>query len=69
MYQNIRQLEDALMNAEQGKGDELRTAIYYRNIVLPAMNELRITADEIENMMDRKHYPYPGYGKLLFGVL
>ncbi len=69
MYQNIRQLEDALMNAEQGKDDELRTAIYYRNIVLPAMNELRITADEIENMMDRKHYPYPGYGKLLFGVL
>lgn len=68
MYQNIRQLEDALMNAEQGKDDELRTAIYYRNIVLPAMNELRITADEIENMMDRKHYPYPGYGELLFGV-
>ena len=69
MYQNIRQLEDALMNVEQEKDDELQTAIYYRNIVLPAMNELRVTADEIENMMDRKHYPYPGYGKLLFGVL
>ena len=36
--------------------------------VFQAMNDLRIVADEIENVMDRKLYPYPNYGDLLFGV-
>ena len=48
--------------------DELAKAQYYRTEVFGAMNELRIVADEIEGVMDRKFYPYPNYGDLLFGV-
>lgn len=32
------------------------------------MNELRITADELEVITDREFWPYPSYGDLLFGV-
>ena len=48
--------------------DELERAKYYRGKVFDAMTQLRITADEIETSLDRKYYPYPTYGDLLFGV-
>ena len=40
----------------------------YRDSVLPIMEELRIGVDEIETLVPTDIWPYPGYGKLLFGV-
>ena len=54
--------------AKPGEGGHLSLIHIYRTEVFQAMNDLRIVADEIENVMDRKLYPYPNYGDLLFGV-
>ena len=68
MYQRAKDLEEVLMKLTHMECDELAKAQYYRTEVFGAMNELRIVADEIEGVMDRKFYPYPNYGDLLFGV-
>ncbi|MGN1030863.1 MAG: glutamine synthetase III [Butyricicoccaceae bacterium] len=43
-------------------------AFYMHDAVIPAMNELRIVADEMETMTAEKYWPFPSYEKLLFGV-
>ena len=68
MYQKTQALEDALLRLDQTECDGLARARYYQQTVFSAMNELRIAADEIESIADRKFYPYPNYGDLLFGV-
>ena len=68
MYQKTQVLEDALLRLDQTECDGLARARYYQQTVFSAMNELRIAADEIESIADRKFYPYPNYGDLLFGV-
>lgn len=68
MYQKTKALEETLMKLVHMDCDELEEAKYYQTKVFSAMNELRIAADEIESITDRKAYPYPNYGDLLFGV-
>ncbi len=68
MYQKTKALEETLMKLVHMDCDELEKAKYYQTKVFSAMNELRIAADEIESITDRKAYPYPNYGDLLFGV-
>ncbi len=43
-------------------------ANYYKDCVIPAMNDLRMAADEIEKNVGAKYWPYPTYSDLLFGV-
>ena len=43
-------------------------AMYYKDNVLAAMQELRAVADEMESNMSAKLWPYPSYGTLLFSV-
>ena len=68
MYRKTEALEKTLLGLVSKDCDELERAKYYRNQVFGAMTELRIVADEIESITDRKCYPYPNYGDLLFGV-
>ena len=68
MYRQTQALEDVLLELVPMHCDELERAKYYRGKVFDAMTQLRITADEIETSLDRKYYPYPTYGDLLFGV-
>lgn len=68
MYQKTKALEETLIKLVHMDCDELEKAKYYQTKVFSAMNELRIAADEIESITDRKAYPYPNYGDLLFGV-
>jgi glutamine synthetase len=42
--------------------------VSYKDIVIPAMNELRAAADEMEMNTAEKYWPFPTYGDLLFGV-
>ncbi len=67
LYERIKQLEDGLLGV---KGqDPLQTqGEYYRDIVFPAMQELRAIADEIETLVGEEYWPYPTYGQLLFSV-
>ena len=49
-------------------GSSLERAIYYRDNILAAMNELRATVDSMEMRAASDCWPYPSYGDLLFSV-
>ena len=48
--------------------DNYSRAVACRDRVLAAMNELRLTVDELEGCTAEKYWPYPGYGEILFSV-
>lgn len=43
-------------------------AFYVRDEILPAMDALRQPCDELEEITDEDVWPFPTYGKLLFGI-
>jgi len=43
-------------------------AFFYMNEVIPAMEELRAPADELEMIVDKEVWPIPTYGELMFEV-
>lgn len=49
-------------------GTEEQKALYARDRLLPAMNELRQAADALEQMCPAHLWPMPTYGELLYGV-
>ena len=61
------ELENALMCAAEC-GDIRATAEYYRDQVIPRMQELRAVGDQIEVNLGEEYLPYPTYGQLLFSV-
>lgn len=46
-----------------------KEAFYYRDMVIPAMDALRGDVDLLETMTDTSVWPFPTYGKLLFGII
>ena len=48
--------------------DDLAHGEYYRDIVIPAMNELRATCDAMETLTARDMWPFPQYGDMLFNI-
>ena len=43
-------------------------AKFYRDTVKTAMTQLRTPADKLEMMVDKKFWPFPSYGDLMFEV-
>ena len=43
-------------------------AVFYRDAVMSAMNELRTPVDQLEMMVDKEMWPMPSYGDLIFEV-
>ncbi len=62
----VNSLKDALNNVP--KNDANETATYYKSVVIPAMDAVRIPADELELLVGRDYWPFPTYGDLLFSV-
>ena len=52
----------------QGIADVTKASCYIRDVILPDMDELRAPADEAELLTAESYWPFPTYGKLLFGV-
>ena len=54
------------------KADEIENiqakAEFFKDTVLPAMKELRAPVDALEVIVDKKAWPVPTYGDLLFRV-
>ena len=48
--------------------DITEASCFIRDEILPAMANLRAAADEAETLTAGKYWPFPTYGKLLFGV-
>ena len=43
-------------------------AVYYRDVVKAAMDELRAPVDKLEMIVDKDLWPMPSYGDLIFEV-
>lgn len=60
------------LKAETQKAAEIKDAkeraFYYKDIIVPSMEELRIPTDELEALTDSKLWPVPTYGDMLFEV-
>lgn len=67
LMKSADELENALMGAAEC-GDIRATAEYYRDQVIPRMQELRAVGDQIEVNLGEEYLPYPTYGQLLFSV-
>ena len=58
----VTQAQGSLM--EDGKDK----AFHYRRTIVPAMEHLRTPVDELEMLVDKKFWPMPSYGDLIFEV-
>ncbi|MBQ7015695.1 MAG: glutamine synthetase III [Firmicutes bacterium] len=66
-YNRLRHLEDTLQRTHN-IADIHEKAIYFKDAVLPAMEGLRETCDQMERITAEEYWPYPTYNKLLFYV-
>jgi len=67
LYKATEAMEEALKVAERIE-DVAECARYYRDKIVPLMEEMRRPADEIEYTSSREIWPYPTYGDLLLSV-
>lgn len=67
IYTKVKALEKAVVDAKS-ISDSSELALYYRNTVFAAMNELRANVDELECSIPKSKWPFPSYADLLFSV-
>jgi glutamine synthetase len=67
LWDKVEALDSALANPSSDH-DVLTHAMFYRNTVFAAMNELRLVADQLETYAADKYWPLPSYGDLLYKV-
>ena len=71
LNRNTYRLTADLKNAETkaaAEPDVEKKAELYRDNVIPLMNRLRATVDEMETLTDTEHWPFPTYGEMLFRI-
>lgn len=61
---HLNEVTDIAAAMEDGR----ERAIYYKDIVIPAMADLRTPVDALEILVDKKVWPMPSYGDLIFEV-
>ncbi|MDQ6731709.1 MAG: glutamine synthetase III [Actinomycetota bacterium] len=62
----IRALESANLEENQPEGEILEHAEYMRDITVPAMEEVRSGADQLEKLVADDLWPLPKYSEILF---
>ncbi len=67
LFNAIEVLRAAIENTKHTT-DALENALYERNVIIPAMNDVRAVADDLETIVDKKYWPFPTYDDLLFNV-
>ena len=55
-------------DAGNAMGEGRAQAVYYRDVVKTAMDELRAPVDKLEMIVDKDLWPMPSYGDLIFEV-
>ena len=68
LSKTIIELEEAIIKAQQFEHDYLKQSEFYRDSVFSIMNNLRIYADQLEQVTDSLLWPFPTYTDLLFRV-
>ena len=67
-YEQAEGLEAALADPRTTSENVLTVASYYRDTMIPAMEALRATVDEMELNVSSDHWPYPTYADLMFRI-
>jgi len=67
----IGELQDKIADLDKAchhhsEGDELSHARYARDVIFPAMGELRKAGDRLENLVADDLWPLPTYREMLF---
>ncbi len=68
IFSNTKKLKAILDEIPELGLNELQKAHYYKDVVLPLMDDIRKVVDEAELITDRNCWPYPTYAELLFGI-
>lgn len=67
MSRDLQHLENVLRDRPDNNDTE-KAARYMHDVVLPAMADLRKSADALELLTDRTYWPFPTYDELLFSI-
>ncbi|MCR5788261.1 MAG: glutamine synthetase III [Lachnospiraceae bacterium] len=70
-FSQVNKLEELLSRLNslyKEEPDKLKIAAFCRDSIIPAMQELREYIDTMEINTDRKQWPLPSYGELLFSI-
>lgn len=67
-YQALEALDAAIAEMHAMEGFEEK-AFYVRDALIPAMDALRAPCDKLETIVSDTVWPFPTYGKLLFGII
>lgn len=67
LYKRTGELDMLLIDSKNISSTEA-LANYFGHTIFAKMCEIRMAADEIESLTASKHWPYPVYSDLLFGV-
>ena len=67
VYRGVCKLESDLQTGKTCK-DETALSFYYKDVIIPDMEALRVSVDAMESVTSEEYWPYPSYGELLFGV-
>lgn len=67
LIKNTAVLESLIKDSDQIES-EYSIAIFYRDIIIPAMGDVRKAADELETIVGAAYWPIPTYTELMFNV-
>ena len=67
-YKTVCELERTMTDLKSAGTDVTAVAFYYKDHVIPVMNELRTYVDGMETMTASEFWPYPTYADLMFRV-
>ena len=67
LYESVEMLSSEVAEAQEME-EGLEKAVYYHDVVLAAMNELRTVADEAELYTAKEYWPFPSYGELMYSI-
>ena len=51
---------------ESGKEDKQQEAYYFKEVVLPLMEDLRVDCDLLETFVAKEFWKFPTYGDILY---
>ena len=67
-YADVKKLQFVLTSLHKEPNVTAR-ANYCKDRILPIMQSLRASADELETLVSADSWPFPNYGELLFGII
>ena len=67
LYEDIEDLQENVNNAESFNDVE-KLAFFSRDNILVSMENLRKTADTLETITDKKYWPFPSTGDIIFSI-